>query len=481
MKHLLFLLLLFPIALLAQTPKDTVNVISNSSLIQVSSIKDTTRLFTIESKFKYMTAQQLRTWILSYTEKYIESEDASILATAVYDTLVKYQIVTYAFELTSGVGSAKGLQLPGNALVDSTDAGSIIILSVKDSSATYDVFVSSADANGLIVADTSATTYTMQAGETAIWQLYKFSDVYEWRLISSSISSSGGAVDLGVSRTGTSVDVTNSGGDDATIPAADASEAGVMTATQFTQLGRIDTLDQAYLWIGNTSNQPQQRQPSGDVSMDYLGAFTVDKIKNRSILNTAPTNGQVYAWSSSNSRWEPTSLVVQTDGSIDGDGSNANPLSVNTDSIAATLTILSYYEFTRGAAVISCIAGDTTGTSFTMSSGSCTLVIPSGVKWWTASIHGSDSNIPIQDFSVVVQTESTVQNQTSVATGKPFNCWIVAKNSTNTTPSGSSPWIYDEGSSPQRQIIGQDSGDIEIRYINLKNAFDYWIINISNQ
>lgn len=47
---------------------------------------------------------------------------------------------------------------------------------------------------------------------------------------------------------------------------------------------------------------------AGDVT-GAAGANTVAKIRNRTVAATAPTNGQVYAWSSGASQWQPTTIA----------------------------------------------------------------------------------------------------------------------------------------------------------------------------
>jgi hypothetical protein len=82
----------------------------------------------------------------------------------------------------------------------------------------------------------------------------------------------GGAIDLGTSRTSSSVTITNTGGDNANIPAATSSLAGVMTATDKQKLDAVP------------SNIPEILEGS--------------------------SFGQTLRWDSNNDRWQPNSSVV---------------------------------------------------------------------------------------------------------------------------------------------------------------------------
>lgn len=125
-------------------------------------------------------------------EKYMRVQDASVLASDVKDSLTIYNRLFVGMELSSAVGGNRGVQLPVT-LLDSTYAGRVVRVSALDSSATYNVFVSSSSPDGLLVDGALATSYDLESDETVEFQLYVFDTIYQWRLIS---STAGGDVTL---------------------------------------------------------------------------------------------------------------------------------------------------------------------------------------------------------------------------------------------------------------------------------------------
>lgn len=124
-------------------------------------------------------------WRYLSAEKYIRLQDVTVGAAAVADSLITYDRLFFAADLTSGASSDKAVQLPIAGL-DSTYAGRVVRLSVIDSSATYDYAITSSSPDALLVGDTLATSYSVENGETAEFQLYVFDTIYQWRLIHTS-------------------------------------------------------------------------------------------------------------------------------------------------------------------------------------------------------------------------------------------------------------------------------------------------------
>jgi len=78
-------------------------------------------------------------------------------------------------------------------------------------------------------------------------------------------------------------------------------------------------LASAKIWIGGAGGEPAQQSISGDASLADTGALTVVGLQTTSIVSPlSPTDGQVLAWSTANSRWQPGSVATNLDALADG-------------------------------------------------------------------------------------------------------------------------------------------------------------------
>lgn len=120
------------------------------------------------------------------------------------------------------------------------------------------------------------------------------------------------------------------------------------------------------------------------------------------------------------------------------------------------------------------------GASFTMAGGTGTLVVPDSVTILSAVIKGETSDLSSGNFTVVFDQDPGLSYNTNYTTMFPPTSFQVMNTSANLAggPSTALPLIYDEGSSPQCQVVGVGSGDITLRVINL-DVFSEWSINIS--
>lgn len=233
-----------------------------------------------------------------------------------------------------------------------------------------------------------------------------------------------GETDLSVTSDATTVTIESSTGDSAIITAVDSSDAGVMTPALLLNLQRLITLSGV---AADSQN---------------LGTFTGSIIPDNQTIKAAIQSLE-------------TSL-----GSV----------------VAGSIT---EYDTTNGGRVMATGSGVT----FSKSSGVGTFVIPSGVVLLSATINnGSTSDLDgSNNFKTVFNYTGNTGN-TNVTNFNPPNIQVL--NTTgpvvgnSTVPSDSFPVVYDEGASPQRQVVLTSSGDITTRVIGL-DVFSNWTLKFN--
>lgn len=117
------------------------------------------------------------------------------------------------------------------------------------------------------------------------------------------------------------------------------------------------------------------------------------------------------------------------------------------------------------------------GATATVSGGVATISVPAGVELISARVNGETSDLDgANNFSVVVEHDNSVAYNTSIANMYPPTINVInTASQLGGGPTASLPFIQDEGSSPQPQIIAIDQGSITARLVNL-NAFSNWSI-----
>lgn len=235
---------------------------------------------------------------------------------------------------------------------------------------------------------------------------------------------SGGDTDLSVTSDATTVTIVSSTGDPAVIPAVDSSDAGVMTPALLLNLQRLITLS------GVAADEPD------------LGTFTGTTIPNDSTIKAALQALE-------------TSVEAVSAGSI------------------------SEYDATNNARVVA----TGTGITFSKTGGTGTFVIPSGVVLLSATINsGNAADLDGSNNFKTVFNYTGNTNNTNVTNFNPPNIQVI-----NTTgpvvgnsniPSDTFPAVYDEGASPQRQVVLTGSGDITTRVIGL-DVFTNWSLKFN--
>ena len=87
-----------------------------------------------------------------------------------------------------------------------------------------------------------------------------------------------------------------------TIERASSTKDGYLSSADWIAFNsKLDSsLDQGHIFIGNTSNQAAAVAPSGDLSVDHTGQFTVTGLRGHEIDSLAPSaDGQVLRWNGS--------------------------------------------------------------------------------------------------------------------------------------------------------------------------------------
>ena len=97
----------------------------------------------------------------------------------------------------------------------------------------------------------------------------------------------------------------------------------------------------------------------------------------------------------------------------------------------------------------------------------------------SASVRGNNTYLDgANDFTVVINTTSTTHNTSVNDMLAPDVQVISTAGQLAGGPSNVAPFIYDEGSSPQRQITGIGTGDITVKVIAL-NAYSNWALKLN--
>lgn len=180
--------------------------------------------------------------------------------------------------------------------------------------------------------------------------------------------------------------------------------------------------------------------------------------------------------------------VAETGTTINGDGSSANPLEANISTDAnnglAVGTDGGLYAASGGGGGMeiyrsgdALIRASSTGIQFSKFNGTGTVVVPPGVKLYALSVDGETSDLSSNNFIVRVEYDGINYNTSGTDYFSPTIDVINTTSQLGGGPSQSLPYIYDEGSTPQRQITSAANGDIDARVINL-NSFSNWTITM---
>lgn len=428
---------------------------------------------------------------------------ADFLAGAVVDSLLEYEAMYLAFDLLSGATANIGVQLPVTGL-DSTYAGRIVRVAARDSSGSYYIQAASSSPNGIAIGDSLATAYILTNYEVAEFQLYQYADtIWQWRLVNSSIGGGGAGGDGNglISALPLTTVVINADDNSLTIDSLNV---------LLLQTGNLSSTARSRLFSSSSSALPSvfQYSSSGDTARVKLSrnasANSQIALDAQDILHeqfdaskamTSDFRGLLGVDSSGLQKLVHPDSIPKILALIDTTEQHRIEIDALTDSISvlrdsisdlrtaitalqsATSAPLQYYEFDIGNATGWLIATDTAGLNFTLSSGTATFTIPSGVASYNLSFNGQDSDLPGNDLTVVINQTSSVINQGGTTT-VPRHFEVVSRPDASSSPSSGAPFVYGSPTSPQRRIEGQSSGNVTLKAVNIKNAYDFWTVSL---
>lgn len=428
---------------------------------------------------------------------------ADFLAAAVLDSLLEYEAMYLAFDLLAGASANIGVQLPVTGL-DSTYAGRIVRVAARDSSGSYSIFAASSSQDGIAIGDSLATTYTLTNYEVAEFQLYQYADtIWQWRLISSSIGGGSGGDGNGlISTLPLSSVVINADDNILTIDSLEflilqagnssstaksrmflSSSSALPSVFQYSSSG--DTARVKLSRNTNVNSQisldaqdilHEQFDTSKSMTSDFRGLLGLDSLGLQKLVHPDSIPKILALIDTTNQH--RTEIDALTD-SISVLRDSISDLRTAITSLESSSTVaLNYFEFSIDVATGWVIATDTAGLAFSLSSGTATFTIPSGVASYNLSFNGQDSDLLGNDLTVVINQTSSVINQGG-ATTVPRHFEVVSRPDASSAPSSGAPFVYGSPTSPQRRIEGQSGGNVTLRVVNIKNAYDFWTVSLS--
>ncbi len=219
----------------------------------------------------------------------------------------------------------------------------------------------------------------------------------------------------------------------------------------------------------------------GDTFTLNAGAITATEIADGAVtmakINQASaTSGQILKWNGS--AWAPASDATS-------DGTEAKLYRFAADYVA-----LSGDDANPGSAEpnnnrvkVWVLASDTTVTfSKRGSTSTVTITVPDSVTIFAVNITSSNdaANMAVSDLTVKMDFDSSVVFNQSYATMMlPSSFQVISTTGVLASgPSDAAPFVYDEGSSPQRRVTAVGGGDLTLKIIDLKSAYSNYTVAI---
>jgi hypothetical protein len=196
-------------------------------------------------------------------------------------------------------------------------------------------------------------------------------------------------------------------------------------------------------------------------------------------INEAIADGDINAGSGGVSDGNKGDVTVSGSGTIwtlnnvATAGTYINP-TVTVDSKGRITSIVqpSFYSAGNGCYVFA----SNTGVTFTKNSGTSVLNVPTGVKLYKFVIQGTSSDLESStNFTINITTAETTENISLATINPPFVQVINSTAQLAGSVSTSLPFVYNQNTSPQTQIVALGSGDIGIRLIGME-VYSNWII-----
>jgi len=212
----------------------------------------------------------------------------------------------------------------------------------------------------------------------------------------------------------------------------------------------------------------------GGSNDDYDFTFSLQEWINESI-----NDGDINAGSGGVSDGNKGDVTVSGSGTVwtlnnvATAGTYINP-TVTVDSKGRITSIVqpSWYEAGTGCRVFA----SNTGVTFSQASGVATITVPAGVRLYYFCIQGQTSDLQAgTNYTVNILTTSTTENVSLATLQPPFTDVIDTTAQLAGSLSTSLPFVYNQNTSPQKQLVSVGTGDIGVRYIGME-VYANWAI-----